>query len=317
VGPAAAAPVLPRRELHVHLEGTVSPDTLRRIAARHDYALPDDLERHYRFTDFRSFLRTWLLTTNALQGYADYRDVVLDYAAQVAPLGVVYVEGIFSPPERVERGARWDELFDGYCDGAQAAEEEHRVVVRLTPDLYRGVSRELARETAEWAVRYRERGVVGLGIGGHEPAAPLSDYVEAFAIAREGGLAAVPHAGEHTDAAAVAEALDLLEPARIRHGIAAVGDAGVVRELAARGTVLDVALTSNVLLGAVPSYAAHPLPALTAAGVPCSISTDDPAMFDTDIAQELGHAAALGIDEQQAHDAALAGALDRTAALRS
>ena len=305
-----SAPALPRRELHVHLEGTVAPATLRRIAARNDYALPDDLEAQYQFTDFRSFLQTWLLTTNALQGYDDYSDVVLDYAAQVAPLGVVYVEGIFSPPERVERGARWDELFDGYCDGAQAAYEEHGVIVRLTPDLYRGVSRELARETAEWSVRYRDRGVVGLGIGGHEPAAPLGDYVEAFAIARDGGVASVPHAGEHTDAAAVAEALEMLDPARIRHGIAAINDAGFVRELVDRGTVLDVALTSNVLLGAVASYAAHPLPALLAAGVRCSISTDDPAMFGTDIAQEHAHAATLGIDDQVVHDAALAGMLD-------
>ncbi|HVU73218.1 MAG TPA: adenosine deaminase [Mycobacteriales bacterium] len=304
------APALPRRELHVHLEGTVAPDTLRRIAARHDYPLPDDLEEQYRFTDFRSFLRTWLLTTNALQGYEDYRDVVLAYAAAVAPLGVVYVEGIFSPPERVERGARWDELFDGYCDGAQAAFEEHGVTVRLTPDLYRGVTRELARATAEWSVRYRERGVVGLGIGGHEPAAPLADYVEAFAIARDGGVLPVPHAGEHTDAAAVVEALELLDPPRIRHGIAAAADAGVVRELVARGTVLDVALTSNVLLGAVASYSEHPLPALVAAGVRCSLSTDDPAMFGTDIAREHEHAAAIGVAEQDLHDGALAGVLD-------
>jgi aminodeoxyfutalosine deaminase len=301
-----------RLELHVHLEGTVSPDTLRRIAARHDYPLPppDELDELYRFTDFASFLRCWLLTTNALQSYADFRDVVVAYAKDAAAQGVIYIEGIFSPPERVERGVAFAELFDGWCDGAAAAYEEHGVLVRLTPDLYRGLDPALAVETAEWCVRYRDRGIVGLGIGGDERRAPLRRYADAFAVARDGGVPAVPHAGEHTDAAAVAEALELLDPPRIRHGIRAVDDPGVVRELAGRRTVLDIALTSNVLLGAVRSYADHPLPGLLAAGVRCSVSTDDPAMFGTTLPDELAHAAALGVPETLLQDAARGGALD-------
>jgi aminodeoxyfutalosine deaminase len=305
-----------RVELHVHLEGTVRAETLRHIAERHDYPLPpgDELDALYRFTDFPSFLKCWLLTTNALQARDDFRDVVRAYAEEAAAQGVTYIEGIFSPPERVERGVAWEDLFEGYCDGAEAALEEHGVTVRFTPDLYRGLNPELAAETARWCVRYRDRGVVGLGIGGAEQRAPITDYAEAFAIAAGGGVEPVPHAGEHTDAAAVATVLELLDPPRIRHGIKAIDDPGLVRELAARGTVLDVAITSNVLLGAVKSYAEHPLPQLISAGVLCSISTDDPAMFDTTLAAEFAHAEALGVTEQTLHAAAVAGALDPTAA---
>jgi len=293
----------------VHLEGAVRPDTLRHIASRHGHPLPDDLEAAYAFTDFPSFLRTWLLTTNALQDRDDFAEVVVAYAEEVAAQGVTYLEGIFSPPERVQRGVPWAELFEGYCSGAARAETEHGVRVRLTPDLYRGCPPELAEETARWCVRYADQGVVGLGIGGHEVAAPLSQYEEAFAIARAGGVPAVPHAGEHTDAAHVAAALALLDPPRIRHGIRAVDDPGLVRELAARGTVLDIALTSNLLLGAVASLAEHPLPALVAAGVRCSVSTDDPAMFGTTLTAELALAASLGVPEQTVTAAARAGAL--------
>ncbi|HEX4323336.1 MAG TPA: hypothetical protein VHZ77_01775, partial [Gaiellaceae bacterium] len=134
----------PKIELHVHLEGTVRPDTLRAIAKRNDYALPDDLESHYRFRDFAHFIEVWILTTNALQTEADFRHVVTDYAAEAASHGAVYLEAIFSPAERVVRGVDWDEIFSGYCDGAQEARELHGVEVRLTPDIFRGATPEQA-----------------------------------------------------------------------------------------------------------------------------------------------------------------------------
>src|SRR6266508_3530077 len=214
----------PTLELHLHLEGSIRPATLLEIAGRNGEALPADtvegLTRLYEFTDFRHFIEVWVLTTNCLRTAEDFRRVVVDYAAEAASFGAVYVEGIFSPCERVQRGVGWQEIFEGYTDGAIAAAEEHGVTVRFTPDLYRGVPVELAEECARMAVRYRERGVVGLGLGGIEGARPVSEYAKAFAIARDGGLAAVPHAGEAAGAASVWEALSL-DPVRIRHGIRA------------------------------------------------------------------------------------------------
>src|SRR6184192_1962520 len=128
----------PKIELHVHLEGTVRPHTLRAIAKRNDYALPDDLESLYRFRDFAHFIEVWILTTNALRTAEDFRQVVTDYAGEAASHEAVYLEAIFSPAERVARGIGWDEIFAGYCDGAEEARELHGVEVRLTPDIIRG-----------------------------------------------------------------------------------------------------------------------------------------------------------------------------------
>src|SRR5213082_399913 len=299
----------PKIELHVHLEGTVRPHTLRAIAKRNDYALPDDLESLYRFRDFTHFIEVWVLTTNALQTEADFRQVVVDYAAEAAAHGAVYVEGIFSPAERVRRGVSWQSAYEGVCDGAQAARELHGVEVRLTPDIPRGFTQEEARATVEWGARYRDRGVVAVGLGGLEAEFPPEPYAEVFALARSLGLGSVPHAGEVAGAASVRGALEALGADRIRHGIRAVEDPGLVRELAGRGTVLDVCPISNLRTRAVASLDEHPLPQLAAAGVRCSISTDDPALFGTDLTRDCAAAVDLGLDPQDFYAAGVAGAL--------
>ena len=189
----------PKIELHVHLEGTVRPETLLDIARRNDYALPcttvEELRALYEFRDFAHFIEVWILTTNALRTREDFRQVVVDYAAEAAAHGAVYVEGIFSPAERVRRGVGWDELFSGYCDGAQEARERHGVEVRLTPDITRGFPLEEAAEVVRHAARYRDRGVVGVGLGGLEAEYPPEPYAPVFALARDAGFASVPHAG--------------------------------------------------------------------------------------------------------------------------
>jgi aminodeoxyfutalosine deaminase len=299
----------PKIELHVHLEGTVRADTLRAIAKRNDYALPDDLESLYRFRDFRHFIEVWILTTNALQTEQDFRQMVVDYAAEAASHGAVYLEAIFSPAERARRGVPYASIFDGVCNGAQEARELHGVDVRLTPDIPRGFSLDEARETVEWSARYRDRGVVGVGLGGLEAEFPPEPYEHVFAHAKSLGLGSVPHAGEVAGAASVRGALERLQADRLRHGIRAEEDPGLVRELAGRGTVLDVCPLSNLRTGAVRSLADHPLPRLVAAGVRCSISTDDPAMFDTDLSRDYEAAESLGLSPRAAYEAGVAGAL--------
>ncbi|HZR95878.1 MAG TPA: adenosine deaminase [Gaiellaceae bacterium] len=303
----------PKIELHVHLEGTVRAHTLLEIARRNDYPLPattvEGLQELYRFTDFRHFIEVWILTTNALKKEEDYRQMVVDYAAEAAGHGAVYLEGIFSPAERVRHGCTWEDVFEGVCNGAQEAKDLHGVEIRLTPDIPRGFTLEEARETVDWCARYRERGVVGVGLGGLEAEFPPEPYEEVFAYAKSLGLGSVPHAGEVAGAASVRGALENLQADRLRHGIRIEEDDGLVREAVARGTVLDVCPLSNLRTGAVASLDDHPLPRLVAAGVRCSISTDDPAMFDTDLSRDYEVATGFGLDPRSFYEAGVAGAL--------
>jgi aminodeoxyfutalosine deaminase len=158
-------------------------------------------------------------------------------------------------------------------------------------------------------VAHGGRGVVGIGLGGPEAQYPPEAYARAFEIARDGGLGSVPHAGEAAGPPSVRGALDSLRADRIRHGIRAVEDPGLLRELAARGVVLDVCPISNLRTGVVASLANHPLPDLAAAGIACSVSTDDPAMFGTDLSADYAAARELGITARDCYRAGQRGAL--------
>jgi aminodeoxyfutalosine deaminase len=303
----------PKIELHVHLEATVRPETLLEIAQRNGFELPahtvEGLRELYRFRDFDHFIEVWILTTNALRTEDDFRRIVVDYAEEAARQGAVYIEGIFSPIERTWRGVRWEDIFEGYCAGAEQAKELHGVEVRLTPDITRGAEPEDGVELVRHAAAYRDRGIVGVGLGGEEALHPPEKFVDAFRLVREAGLGSVPHAGEVVGPASIWGALDALQADRIRHGIRAVEDPALMEELAARQVVLDVTPISNLRTGVVRSLEEHPLPELIAAGIPCTVSTDDPEMFDTDLTREYAAVTSLGIHPRVLYEAAVQGAL--------
>jgi aminodeoxyfutalosine deaminase len=306
----------PKIELHVHLEGTVRPARLLEIARRNGVALPAasvaELAALYAFRDFAHFIEVWIMTTRALRRERDFRQIVVDYVEEAAAFGAVYIEGIFSPAERVKYGPSWDEVFTGFCDGGDEARERFGVEVRLTPDIPRDLDGDVAEGaalTVRYAAKYRDQGVVGVGLGGLEVEHPPEPFAPAFRRAKELGLGSVPHAGEVAGTASIRGAIDALGADRLRHGIRAVDDADLVAELADRGIVLDVCPVSNVRTGAVASLDAHPLPTLVESGVWCTIGSDDPAMFDTDLGREHDAARALGVDPRHVYDAGVLGAL--------
>lgn len=170
---------VPKIELHVHLEATLRPDALFEMASRNRYALPVrdqvDLAELYRFRDFEHFLALWTAVTPAIQRYQDFRQVVVGYAAEAHAHGAAYIEGIFTPAERVSGGATWDEVLSGFCDGADESKELLGVEVRLTTDIPRNLGLDAALETARYAVKYRDprcrRPGVGRARGGVPPGA--------------------------------------------------------------------------------------------------------------------------------------------------
>ena len=151
--------------------------------------------------------------------------------------------------------------------------------------------------------------MVGLGLGGLEAEYPPEPFERVFRLARDGGIGSVPHAGEVAGPASIRGALHVLGADRLRHGIRAIEDPALLRELVDRGTVLDVCPISNVRTGVVSSMDEHPLPALMAAGVACSLSTDDPAMFGTDLGLEYATARARGLEPRAFYEAGVLGAL--------
>jgi aminodeoxyfutalosine deaminase len=303
----------PKIELHVHLEGTLRPEMLISCASRNGVELPaettEGLAELFHFTDLPHFIDTWLMVTSCLRTAEDFRRITVDYAGEAKKHGAVYIEGIFAPLQLVRRGVPWETIYEGFCDGIQEARETHDMEMRLTPDLTRNATPAEMDDSLRYAIGYRDRGIVGIGLGAFELEYPPHLYVEPFRRAREGGLGSVPHAGELGPPDAIRDALDLLHADRLRHGIRAIEDPELVQELKERGTVLDVCPMSNVRVGVVPSLEEHPLPKLVEAGVLCSLSTDDPPMFDTDLTMEYEAASSLGLHPKGFYEAGVAGAL--------
>jgi adenosine deaminase len=271
---------LPKAELHVHLEGTMEPETVLELAHRNQVELPyadlEDLRGRYEFTDLQSFLDLIYTNLTVMQTEEDFSDLVTAYVARVAAGGVRHVEAFFDPQPFVALGIPLQRLLDGLASGIAAAEREHGTTVELIACFHRDRTEEDAL-TMLAALEEAGAPIIGIGLDSAEVGNPPAKFQRVFARAGELGLHRVAHAGEEGGAASVTEALDLLHIERVDHGIQAIDDPALVDRLARTGIPLTMCPLSNVRLRAVDTLADHPLPAFLEAGVLVTVNSDDPA----------------------------------------
>jgi len=294
-----------KAELHVHVEGAAPPALIRRIAARNRVRVPDGVfgaDGGFRWRDFLDFLDTYDGATSVIRTGEDYRDIVFEYLVACAAEGAIYVELTASADHAANAGLSDAEHLAALAQGIDDARAQTGIEARVVMSCVRHFGPEKAREVARRTVAAPHPYVTGFGMGGDEAAHPAARFAEAFAIAREAGLGLTVHAGEWAGPESVREGL-ALGVSRIGHGVRAAEDPELVRELADRGTVLEVCPTSNVVLGLYPSYAEHPLPALRAAGIRVTLGSDDPPYWHASIGSEYDVAAEhFGLDEAALRD---------------
>ena len=293
--------MIPKAELHAHLEGTAPPDLIRRLAERNGMPVPEgvfETPERFRYTDFLDFLNTYDLAASVIRTGEDYRDIVYEYLVKCAAEGAIYVELTASADHATQVGLSDEEHLAALAQGIDDARAETGIEARIVMSCVRHFGAEKAREVARRTVDGPHPYVTGFGMGGDEAGFPPEAFAPAFEIAREAGLGLTVHAGEWAGPESVRGGL-ALGVSRIGHGVRASEDAELVAELAYRGTVLEVCPTSNVALGLYPSYEEHPLPALRAAGVAVTLGSDDPPYWDASIGGEYAVAAErMGFDEE-------------------
>lgn len=281
---------VPKAELHVHLEGTATPDLIRRLAARNGIGLPEERlfnpDGTFAWNDFLHFLESYDIAASAIRTGADYRDVTYEYLAACAAEGAVYVELIASLDHGRHVGLADDEHLAGIAQGIDDAKRDHGITGRIISSIVRNFGVADCEDVARRTVALGHPYVVGFNMAGDEANFPASDYARAFAIVHEAGLGCSVHAGEHAGPESIRAALQLPGVVRISHGVRAIEDSELVAELADRQIVLEVCPTSNVVLGVFPTYEEHPLGRLRAAGVPVTLGSDDPPYFGTTIGRE-------------------------------
>ncbi|MEM9464229.1 MAG: adenosine deaminase [Actinomycetota bacterium] len=301
--PRSFARSLPKAELHVHLEGSVDPETLLALAARHGVDPPaadvDGIRRWLRFDGFPSFLERYFFVCGLLRDGDDFRHITEGYLHQAHAMGCVHVEfHVSSSYHIVEQGSDWSEILDGVVAGCEQAEADLGISALLLPDLSPHLGGDAAHRALDVVLDHLHPRVVGIGMGGPADNWPDEDFEAAFERARAAGLRAVSHAGEHGPAWEVRHAVERFGAERIQHGIGAMQDPEVVELLVDRAIACDVCPGSNVALGAVPSLDAHPLRSMLDAGITVTLGSDDPPLFATDLLAEYEHAARLAdLDE--------------------
>jgi len=294
--------LLPKAELHVHIEGTFEPELLFQLAERNGVTLAyptlEALHEAYNFTGLQSFLNVYYAGMKALVTEADFEDLMVAYLRKAQTQNVRHAEIFFDPQAHTDRGIPFKTVIDGLWNGAQRS-EQFGITTKLILCFLRDLSAQSAMETLELAIPYRDR-IIGVGLDSAEAGNPPSKFADVFDRARAEGFLTVAHAGEEGPPAYVWEALDLLKVSRIDHGVRSMEDPLLVERLCRSQIPLTVCPLSNLRLHIVESLADHPLKAMLLKGLRATVNSDDPAYFGGYIAQNFRQVtAALSLSADQ------------------
>jgi len=281
---------LPKAELHLHLEGTVAPETLLELSRRHD-AVPltaEQAEALYTYEDFLGFLQSFKGVTERLRGPDDYELITYEMMRALGSQGVVHAEVYISfgiiyywKHEEVEP------YVEAIERGRLRGEKDFGVSVLWLIDAVRNFGVEEAarvfRKAAELRVQYPS--IVGIGIGGDEARGPAELFRELYAEAKAAGLRLTAHAGESVGPESIWSAINI-GAERLGHALAAQHDAELMDVLATRQIVLELCPTSNVRTGCCGKIEDHPLREYFECGLMVTLNSDDPPMFGSDLLGE-------------------------------
>jgi aminodeoxyfutalosine deaminase len=295
---AAFISQIPKVELHLHLEGSIRPQTLEELAQRKSWLrskvadwIGERARESYCYGSFQRFLAAFGLVSLLLEGPDDYALITTRLVEWLAAQNVRYAEVTLSAGVLLWKKQAVEAVFEAMSEAANAAQARVGVRVNWIFDGVRQFGADHVRAVLGWARRYRDRGVVAFGIGGDETRAPAELFTDIYREARDSGLRLTAHAGESAGPESIRKAVELLGAERIGHGLTAWQDPAVVSLLRQRQVPLEVCPTSNVCTGLLACFADHPLPRFLEAGLLVTLNSDDPGMFGTSLEREFQLAA--------------------------
>lgn len=278
---------LKKAELHCHIEGAAPPALALAQAEKYGVDVSGLIEDgSYVWTDFSEFIVCYDRVASLFRTEEDYAALAETYLTELSAAGTIYSEIIVSPDHGNTIGIGADAYLRGLAAGIEAAKAATGIEGRMIITIIRHLGAEPAERTALYAARRDHPLVTGFNLAGEERMYRVADFARAYDIARDAGLGLTIHAGEMAGADSVRDALDIVRPSRISHGVRAIEDADLVRRIAAEGVVLETCPGSNIALGVFPGFHAHPLRALRDAGCRVTLNADDPPFFHTSLAQE-------------------------------
>ena len=274
--------LMPKAELHIHIEGSLEPELIFALAARNGVAIPyasvEELRSAYAFTNLQSFLDIYYAGASVLLTEQDFYDMARAYFVRAAADHVLHTELFFDPQTHTARGVGMDVVVNGLHRACVDARAELGVSASLIMCFLRHLSEQEAFETLEQAMPYRDK-IIGIGLDSGEVGNPPEKFARVFARCRELGFHLVAHAGDEGPPAYVWTALDVLKVERVDHGVQSSKDALLMQRLAQDRIALTVCPLSNLKLCVFPDLASHNLKGLLDAGLAATVNSDDPAYF--------------------------------------
>ncbi|NKN35334.1 adenosine deaminase [Agrobacterium sp. a22-2] len=279
--------LLKKAELHCHVEGAAPPALTLRQAEIYgvdtSHFIRDGV---YVWEDFTSFIACYDAVASVFRTAEDYAALAEAYLLELSAANTIYSELFISPDHGEAVGLPAEHYIAGLASGILSAREKTGIECRMVIIGERHLGPDNVIRRAEYTAKLGHPLVTGFNMAGEERMGRVADYARAFDIVREAGLGITIHAGELCGAFSVADALDLVKPSRIGHGVRAIEDPDLVKRLADLGTVLEVCPGSNIALKVFADYKHHPLRAFVDAGVRVTLSSDDPPFFHTSLANE-------------------------------
>ncbi|SRR6266496_420073 len=277
---------LPKAELHLHLEGAIDPPTLLELRTNHGKTSTlAEAEQLYHYVDFTGFLMAFKTVTEDLQSPEDYELITYRLMEKLKSEGILHAEVYVAVGVNLWRKQDFDAIFEGLERGRERGQRDFGISLLWIFDAVRQFGADSARKVFEYAIRYHDRNVVGIGIGGDEQKGPPELFRDVYAFAADHGLRRTAHAGESASPESIWGALNL-RAERIGHVLTARQDPELIEELAARQVPVEICISSNLRTGCCPSLAEHPVRNYFDQGLMITLNSDDPAMFNTSLAQE-------------------------------
>ncbi|CAM2770993.1 adenosine deaminase [Vibrio mytili] len=273
---------LPKVELHLHIEGSLEPELVFKLAERNGiklpYSSPSQLREAYQFEDLQSFLDLYYQGANVLRTEQDFYDLTWEYLEHCKADNVVHTEIFFDPQTHTDRGIDFDTVINGISRALDDGREKLGITSQIIACFLRHLSEESAIETFQSILKHRDK-IIGIGLDSSEKGHPPAKFRTVFQQAKAAGFLTVAHAGEEGPAQNISDAIEMLEVSRVDHGVRCVEDDALVKSLIESKMPLTVCPLSNIKLCVFKDMTQHNIVDLLRKGVAVTINSDDPSYF--------------------------------------
>lgn len=273
---------LPKAELHLHIEGSLEPELMFKLAKRNGITIPyktvEEVKEAYNFTNLQSFLDIYYAGAKVLIEKQDFYDMTWDYILKCKEDNIIHTEIFFDPQTHTQRGISFETVILGIKEALDDAQKKFGISSKIIMCFLRHLSEEEAFETLEQSLPFKEY-IIGVGLDSSELGNPPKKFEKVFNKAKVHGYKLVAHAGEEGDISYIEDALDLLHIERIDHGVQAINSETLMKRLKEEQIPLTVCPNSNIELKVFENYKQHNIKQLLDYGLNVTVNSDDPAYF--------------------------------------